>query len=57
MESLLRDLKFGIRLLAKRPGVALIVVLSIAIGVSANTTVFCWIESLVLHPLPAVPTK
>lgn len=55
MESILRDFKFGFRLLAKRPGVALIIVLSIAIGVSANTTVFCWIESLVLHPLPAVP--
>jgi predicted permease len=55
MESFLRDLKFGFRLLAKRPVVTLIIILSIAIGVSANTTVFCWIEALVLHPLPAVP--
>ena len=55
METFVQDLVYGARLLRRNPGIALIIVLSIAIGVSANTTVFCWMESIVQNPLPMVP--
>jgi predicted permease len=55
MESFIRDIRYGVRALLKKPGITLIAVLSIAIGVSSCATVFCWIESIVLNPLPLVP--
>jgi putative ABC transport system permease protein len=55
METFIQDLIYGIRLLRRKPGVSLVIVLSIALGVSANTAVFSWIESIVQNPLPMVP--
>ena len=55
METFLQDLVYGTRILRKNPGISLIIILSIAIGVSANTTVYCWIESIVQNPLPLAP--
>lgn len=57
MESFKADISYGIRLLRKNAGISLIIVLSIAIGVSVNATVFCWIESIILKPLPTVPNS
>ena len=48
------DLRYGLRLLAKSPGFTAVVVLSLALGIGANTTVLCWLRNLVLHPLPGV---
>src|SRR5262245_41581444 len=55
MESLLRDLRFGLRGLTKRPGLTLIAVLSLGLGIGANATVFTWLNGFVLRPLPSVP--
>ncbi len=48
------DLRYALCQLAKSPGFTSVVVLSLALGIGANTTVLCWLRSLVLHPLPGV---
>ena len=46
MESFLRDLKFGIRILLKNPGFTLVAVLSLAVGIGVNSTVFSFVNTL-----------
>jgi len=55
MEVLLQDLRFGIRALRKHPALTLVAIVSLGLGIGANTTVFTWMNSFVLQPLPAVP--
>ncbi|MEP6707206.1 MAG: ABC transporter permease [Pyrinomonadaceae bacterium] len=50
MESLLRDIKFAVRSLSKRPGFTAVAVLTLALGIAANTTIFSTEDALVLHP-------
>ena len=50
MDSLLRDLKFSVRSLAKHPGFALVAILTLALGIAANTTIFSTVDALLLHP-------
>lgn len=52
MSELLRDLHFGVRLLAKSPVFAATAVLLLAIGISANTLIFSVVNALLLRPLP-----
>ena len=54
MEAFLQDLRYSLRMLRKHAGVTLIVVLSIGLAIGANTTVFTWMEDLVLNPTPLV---
>jgi predicted permease len=49
-----QDFRYSLRMLRKSPGVTLIIVLSIGLAIGANTTVFTWLESLVLNPTPLV---
>ena len=51
MTSLLRDLRFAVRMLAKSPGFTLVAVLTLAVGLGATTVVFSWIRGLVIEPL------
>jgi len=51
---MLSDLRYALRQLAKSPGFTAAVVLSLALGIGASTTVLCWLGGLVLHPLPGV---
>ena len=52
MESLLRDLKFSVRSLLKRPALAIIAIVTLAIGIGANSAIFSVVNALLLKPLP-----
>src|SRR5438034_617971 len=52
MEDLWRDLRYTVRTMRKSPMFVLFVVLTLALGIGANTTVFTVINTLILHPLP-----
>ena len=52
VSTVLQDLKFGVRLLAKTPGFTVIAALSLALGIGANTTIFTLINAVLLNPLP-----
>ena len=56
METLARDLRHAFRVLRRDLGVTLVALLSIALAIGANATIFTWLDGLVLHPLPAVPS-
>jgi len=54
MNTLLQDIRYALRQLRRAPGFAFVVIVTLALGIAANSTIFSWINSTLFNPIPGV---
>ena len=54
MRGLIQDARYSLRMLASKPGLPALAVLTLALGIAANSTIFSWINATLLTPIPGV---
>src|SRR5467141_67253 len=54
IENLLGDLRNAVRTIRRMPGLAAVIIVSLAVGIGVNTTIFSWIQLILFQPLPGV---